>query len=51
MMQERYDPAAVEQAARDYWNNHGSFDAKELVEAGIGIRQVVKIAQRKRGVG
>ncbi len=30
MMQERYDPAAVEQAARDYWNSHGSFDAKEV---------------------
>ncbi len=29
MMQERYDPAVVEQAARDYWNRHGSFEAKE----------------------
>jgi leucyl-tRNA synthetase len=28
-MQERYEPAAVERAAQDYWNTHGSFAARE----------------------
>jgi leucyl-tRNA synthetase len=31
-MQERYDPAAVERAAQEYWNTHQSFAARE--EAG-----------------
>jgi leucyl-tRNA synthetase len=29
MMQEKYDPAAVEQAARQYWTDAGSFEANE----------------------
>jgi leucyl-tRNA synthetase len=28
-MQERYEPAAVERAAQDYWNTHASFAARE----------------------
>jgi leucyl-tRNA synthetase len=28
-MQERYEPAAVERAARHYWDSHGSFEALE----------------------
>ena len=28
-MQERYEPAAVERAAQDYWNTHASFVARE----------------------
>ncbi|HEY3730094.1 MAG TPA: leucine--tRNA ligase [Steroidobacteraceae bacterium] len=28
-MQERYDPAAVERAAQEYWEQHGSFQARE----------------------
>jgi leucyl-tRNA synthetase len=28
-MQERYDPAAVERAAQEYWERHGSFLARE----------------------
>jgi leucyl-tRNA synthetase len=31
-MEERYQPAAVERAAQDYWNSHASFAARE--EAG-----------------
>ena len=33
-MQERYEPAAVERAAQDYWNAHDTFAARE--EAGRG---------------
>jgi leucyl-tRNA synthetase len=33
-MQERYEPAAVERAAQDYWNSHQSFAARE--DAGRG---------------
>jgi leucyl-tRNA synthetase len=33
-MQERYEPAAVERAAQDYWNAHASFAARE--ESGRG---------------
>ncbi len=28
-MQERYEAAAVERAAQDYWDSHGSFEARE----------------------
>jgi leucyl-tRNA synthetase len=28
-MQERYEPAAVERAAQDYWNSHRCFEARE----------------------
>jgi leucyl-tRNA synthetase len=28
-MQERYEPAAVERAAQQYWDSHGSFEARE----------------------
>jgi leucyl-tRNA synthetase len=28
-MQERYEAAAVERAAQDYWDAHGSFEARE----------------------
>jgi leucyl-tRNA synthetase len=28
-VQERYDPAAVERAAQEYWDQHGCFDARE----------------------
>jgi leucyl-tRNA synthetase len=28
-MQERYEAAVVERAAQDYWNSHGSFEARE----------------------
>jgi len=28
-MQERYEPAAVERAAQQYWDAHGSFEAHE----------------------
>jgi leucyl-tRNA synthetase len=28
-MQERYDAAAVERAAQEYWDSHGSFEARE----------------------
>ena len=28
-MQERYEPAAVERAAQEYWNSHASFAARE----------------------
>jgi leucyl-tRNA synthetase len=28
-MQERYEAAAVERAAQDYWDTHGSFEARE----------------------
>jgi len=30
-MQERYEAAAVERAAQDYWDTHGSFEAREDV--------------------
>ena len=33
-MQERYEPAAVERAAQDYWNSQGTFVARE--QAGRG---------------
>jgi leucyl-tRNA synthetase len=34
-MQERYEPAAVERAAQDFWNDHRVFEARETVnEAG-----------------
>jgi leucyl-tRNA synthetase len=29
VMQERYEPAAVERAAQDYWNSHCCFEARE----------------------
>ena len=32
-MQERYDPAAVERSAQEYWQQHGSFVARELAGA------------------
>ena len=31
-MQERYEPAAVERAAQDYWNTHASFAVREEPE-------------------
>ncbi len=36
-MQERYEPAAVERAAQDFWNDKRVFEAREKVnEAGGG---------------
>ena len=47
MMQERYDPAAVEQAARDYWNSHGSFDAKDTLDLTSGLAGELTITLEK----
>ena len=33
-MLERYEPAAVERAAQDYWNSHGTFAARETAGRG-----------------
>ena len=33
-MQERYEPAAVERAAQDYWNSHGTFAARKTAGRG-----------------
>ena len=33
-MQERYEPAAVERAAQDYWNAQGTFVARETAGRG-----------------